>query len=114
MRVCVGVCVVAFTRGSSDRWQGTTNRTALAIARETAAAGVTLSATAWRDYISYTATFLRDELPVAVNNLADAISGALTWRALSHDGGGVPGLCCHSEPSLCDIHSFGVIGTVRG
>lgn len=58
-------------------FQDTVNRTGLWIKRETENLGISTGTSYDREYITYNATSLRHEMPRAVDNLADAVTGPL-------------------------------------
>jgi ubiquinol-cytochrome c reductase core subunit 2 len=63
-------------------WQGTKDRSSLAITRESERDGTQLSVAADRETITYTAKFLDDNIQAAVENVSDAAIGQLfdSWE----------------------------------
>lgn len=89
--------------------QSTQNQTAVRIAREAELRGAQLSAWSSREYTSYTAQFLRQDLPEIGHTLAETVAGAFVGRGKGEreavggvsEGMGFEDLFCYSQsPSI--------------
>jgi len=101
---------------SGMSFQGTKDRSSLAITRETERDGTSLTASADRETVTYTAKFLADNVESAVNNLSDAVTGQVfhPWEVAAAKANMQAGPPLSPEGAVLDALHSGAFRTTLG